>query len=342
MVPSKGPSGQGMRIDKFFQPVAAAPSVKPMDVSDAAHSSAKRPLGASGAAGSSKRLAKVAEVDSPMLGHATPSLHTEAVAKRPISASEGAGPSSANAVGAASRAVGAAIAASSERRESPLAPGGAASSSKLVPVAPGPVPGPATAMARCPLPDQLLSEQSREVLEQLVLAQLTPGAAGLAQLKQQASAAQRLVTERRNAGQEGLEGREGQEGPPRTVGLLLVAERSVEARRPLPAEEATRCTPEWAAAPVATATTTAATTTTSAATTVAAATATIASTAAVEAHAEATKPAPLTAGDSVAEAEAEGLKLEPNNKAASGFKGVSAKRGGSGAYYAYVLRTGKQ
>ena len=159
MVPSKGPSGQGMRIDKFFQPVAAAPSVKPMDVSDAAHSSAKRPLGASGAAGSSKRLAKVAEVDSPMLGHATPaSLHTEAAAKRPISASEGAGPSSANAVGAASRAVGAAIAASSERRESPLAPGGAASSSKLVPVAPGPVPGPATAMARCPLPDQSLSK----------------------------------------------------------------------------------------------------------------------------------------------------------------------------------------
>ena len=158
MVPSKGPSGQGMRIDKFFQPVAAAPSVKPMDVSDAAHSSAKRPLGASGAASSSKRLAKVAEVDSPMLGHATPSLHTEAVAKRPISASEGAGPSSANAVGAASRAVGAAIAASSERRESPLAPGGAASSSKLVPVAPGPVPGPATAMARCPLPDQSLSK----------------------------------------------------------------------------------------------------------------------------------------------------------------------------------------
>ena len=65
MVPSKGAGGQGGCIENFFQPVAAAPSVKPMDVSDAAHSSAKRPLGASGAAGSSKRLAKVAEVVYP-------------------------------------------------------------------------------------------------------------------------------------------------------------------------------------------------------------------------------------------------------------------------------------
>ena len=46
--------------------------------------------------------------------------------------------------------------------------------------------------------------------------------------------------------------------PLRTVGLLLVAKRTVEARRPLPAEGVTRCTPEWVAAPAAAATTTAA------------------------------------------------------------------------------------
>ena len=136
MASSKGSSGQGQggRIDKFFQPTI--------------HSSAKRPLDSTGGGvAGSKRLAKVSVAVSPMLVHATPgSLHTEAAAKRPISASEGAGSS----VNVSSRTVGAAIAASSERRESPLAPSGAAPSSndraasKLVP----PVLAPATAMAR--------------------------------------------------------------------------------------------------------------------------------------------------------------------------------------------------
>ena len=61
-----------------------------------------------------------------------------------------------------------------------------------------------------------------------------------------------------------------------------------------------------------------------------------------EAKAQATKPAPLTAGEAVAQAAAEGLKLEPNNNAASGFKGVTPHSGSSGLNQAYVRRAGKK
>ena len=61
------------------------------------------------------------------------------------------------------------------------------------------------------------------------------------------------------------------------------------------------------------------------------------------ARAQATKPAPLTAGEAVAQAAAEGLKLESSNKAASGYKGVSAARSDSGLYqaHAYLKGAGK-
>ena len=61
-----------------------------------------------------------------------------------------------------------------------------------------------------------------------------------------------------------------------------------------------------------------------------------------EAKAQATKPAPLTAGEAVAQAAAEGLKLEPNNNAASGFKGVTPHAGSSGFNQAFVKRAGKK
>ena len=80
---SKDPGG---RLETFFQPLqrkTATPlTLTPMDVSETAHSSAKRPLDEVGAVGS-KRLAKVSDADSPVLAHATPAtLHTEATAKR--------------------------------------------------------------------------------------------------------------------------------------------------------------------------------------------------------------------------------------------------------------------
>eukprot|EP00964_Phaeocystis_antarctica_P009841 scaffold5346_cov51-Phaeocystis_antarctica.AAC.1 len=59
-----------------------------------------------------------------------------------------------------------------------------------------------------------------------------------------------------------------------------------------------------------------------------------------EAQAEAAKPAPLTAVEAVAQAAAEGLKLEPSTRTA-GYKGVSYM-GDRSRYRAQVTRAGKQ
>ena len=60
-----------------------------------------------------------------------------------------------------------------------------------------------------------------------------------------------------------------------------------------------------------------------------------------EAAAEATKPAPLTSEEAIAQAAAEGLTLEPSSAGTSGYKGVNLQRG-LNTYGAYVRRAGKQ